>query len=120
MWEKRANPESLGVADGIISLIPSTDGPPRVTYNMGHVAAGTSGRNFLWLHPRRSPYCHIDLRVGNERRAGLVERIGEVDLAMGTVRDDSIMWLKLTLKELEANKDMLRQAIHEAEELSRS
>ena len=39
---------------------------------------------------------------------------------MGTVRDDSIMWLKLTLKELEANKDMLRQAIHEAEELSRS
>jgi hypothetical protein len=80
-WENRANPMSLTVADGIISMIPCTNGTPRITYNRGHIAVGTTGYNFCWLHPRKSVHCHVQVRPGNENRDEVIKQLEEAGIA---------------------------------------
>ncbi|HEX6812724.1 MAG TPA: hypothetical protein VF384_13945, partial [Planctomycetota bacterium] len=68
-WEKRVPRESLEIVDAVLTLVPTKRGEPRVTYNRGHIAVGTTGYNFLWLFPKRSgPYCHVQLKVPSEKR----------------------------------------------------
>ena len=73
-WERRANPASLNLADRMMSLVPTGAGPLHVTYNRGHIAVGTTERNFLWLHPRKGAHLYVHIRVdGTERDAALAD-----------------------------------------------
>src|SRR5262245_29229930 len=61
-WEKRTNTSSMGIVDSLVSLLSGAGRSPRVTYNKTHIAVGSSGRNFLWCHPRKNAaHCHVQL-----------------------------------------------------------
>jgi hypothetical protein len=61
-WEGRASKASLQVMDDLVKMIGKEIAMPRVTYNKGHIALGTAGRNFCWFHPPREAK-HLHLRV---------------------------------------------------------
>jgi hypothetical protein len=74
-WEKRANKKSLSVFDQAIKDLEDMGFKPKITYNKGHIAIGTSRRNFAWFHPKKKEtYCHFDIRVGENN----VEKIKEL------------------------------------------
>lgn len=54
-WERKSNPESMAVLDAIKGLTPTKRGEPKITYNKHHIALGTSGYNFCWMHLRTDP-----------------------------------------------------------------
>lgn len=118
-WEKRANPSSLETADGIISMVPSQKGSPRVTYNRGHIAVGTIGRNFCWLHPRKSLHCHVEIKPGTERRDEALRTLEEAGIAATPYKRDLIKF-KITKKDLELGSSVLRAALELCERRSRA
>lgn len=117
-WENRANPTSLAVADRIVSMVPSQDGVPRVTYNRYHIAVGTSGYNFAWFHPRKAAHCHVELKPGNENRDDTIKRLGEVGIPAAPHGRNSIKF-RLTLTDFEAGDDALRNVLLQCEAFSR-
>jgi hypothetical protein len=119
-WEKQAKATSLAVVDRIVAMVPTTNGPPRVTYNKFHIAVGTTGYNFCWFHPRRSAsHCHVEMRVGNETRDAIVEKLEEAGISAGLSRRNSIK-LKVTTKELDENETIIKEAIVQAERWSQT
>jgi hypothetical protein len=119
-WEKQSKATSLAVVDRIVAMVPTTNGPPRVTYNKFHIALGTTGYNFCWFHPRRSAsHCHVEMRVGNETRDAIVEKLEEAGISAGLSRRNSIK-LKLTTKELDENETIIKEAIVQAERWSQT
>lgn len=117
-WEKRANPASLEAANGIISMLPSQNGSPRVTYNRGHIAVGTVGRNFCWLHPRKSLHCHVELKLATERRDESLRKLEEAGVAATPYKKDLIKF-KITKKDLEISASVLRATLEQCEGWSR-
>lgn len=117
-WEKRATRESLGVVDAFVSLVPTVQGSPRVTYNKGHIALGTSGYNFCWLHPRRaSAHCHLHLKVPADQRAGLLEKLEAAGLDAAS-RGRSSIRLRLSAKEINEHRGLLEELVQVAEGFS--
>lgn len=117
-WEKRATPESLRVVDAFVSLVPDVRGTARVTYNKGHIALGTSGYNFCWLHPRRaSPHCHLHLKVPAEQRPVLLEKL-EADGLDAAIRGRNSIRLRLSMKEVSEIHGPLEDLVRVAEEFS--
>ncbi|MCL2681929.1 MAG: hypothetical protein FWE63_00420 [Bacteroidales bacterium] len=63
-WEKKSNPKSIAIMDEMIKIAQSRYPDARVTYNKHHVALGTSRRNFMWFHPRKTPNnCHFEIKL---------------------------------------------------------
>jgi hypothetical protein len=117
-WEKRATRESLGVVDAFMSLIPTARGAPRVTYNRGHIALGTSGYNFCWLHPRRaSPHCHLHVKVPPDQRPALLESLEATGIDAANRGRTSIR-LRLSAKEINEHRAPLEELMRVAEEFS--
>ena len=117
-WEKRTNPASLGVVDKIISLASQAGPGLRVTYNKHHTALGTSGRNFAWLHPRKSAsHCHMQLLLDGEERVEWVNRLDEVGVSAGARGTN--MKMVISQKELTDNQALIRDLIAKCEEVSR-
>lgn len=117
-WEKRATRESLEVVDSFVSLVPAADGQPRITYNRGHIALGTAGYNFCWLHPRRaSQHCHLHLKVPADQRAALLEKLeaGGIDAAS---RGRNSIRLRLAMKDIGAHLAALKELVQVAESFS--
>lgn len=117
-WEKRANPGSLEAANAIISMLPSQNANPRVTYNRGHIAVGTVGRNFCWLHPRKSLHCHVELKLATERRDDWLRKLEEGGIAATPYKNNSIKF-KITKKDLEIGANVLRDTLAQCERWSR-
>lgn len=117
-WEKRATRESLGVVDAFVSLVPTVQGSPRVTYNKGHIALGTSGYNFCWFHPRRaSAHCHLHLKVPADQRPGLLEKVEAAGLDAAS-RGRSSIRLRLSAKEINEHRGLLEELVQVAEGFS--
>lgn len=118
-WEKNANPASMRVVDKVIALVPKADGPPRVTYNKGHVALGTSGRNFLWFHPRKkAPHCHMNLLLKGDERTEWITRLEEAGIrARPRVNEMSV---SLSEEEIARDERLIRELLYKCDELSRS
>lgn len=117
-WEKRAHPASLEAANGIISMLPSQQGSPRVTYNRGHIAVGTVGRNFCWLHPRKSLHCHVELKLATEARDAELRKLEEAGIA-ATAYKKGLIKFKITKKDLEISGGVLRATLDQCERWSR-
>ena len=60
-WEKKA-PAALVVVDRVVASLRTENIEPRLTYNRGHIALGTTGRNFCWFYARKGDNCYIVLR----------------------------------------------------------
>lgn len=117
-WERRATRESLGVIDAFVSLVPTARGTPRVTYNKGHIALGTSGYNFCWLHPRRaSPHCHLHLKVPADQRPALLEKLEATGLDAAS-RGRSSIRLRLSTNDINEHRGPLEELVRVAEDFS--
>ena len=117
-WESRANPKSIDLLDYMIGIV-KTISTPRITYNRGHIALGTSGRNFLWCHPRKGPRIYFEIRVGEERE-NLATKFDEQGIQCNRDTNPEIIKIVLTMKELEENQELIREVIKLAENHSHS
>jgi len=118
-WESYSNPQALGVVDKMVSLISSPYGAARLTYNKGHIAVGTSGRQFLWFHPKKvAPRCYTQLRLDREVRDEFVERFDQVGVFAGS--RGKYMKLRINQKELDEHEELVRELLKACEEDSRS
>jgi hypothetical protein len=115
-WVARANPKSMAIVDALLEAV-KTISEPRITYNRGHIAVGTTGRNFMWCHPRKSPQVFLVLRVGDERDR-LISMFEEQGIECTKGDRSYILKVKLTTKELEKNKVQFFEAIRTSENLS--
>ena len=118
-WERRANAKSLSIVDSIVSLIPKEKAPPRVTYNKGHIAVGTSGRNFCWFHPRKqASHCHVQFRATKDERDAIIKRLEEFGIEASHHRQHSFSF-QLSTKDLTENVKQLEEIVSQCEVWSR-
>ena len=117
-WEKRSNPASLRIVDRMLSLVPTGSGAARVTHNKYHIAVGTTGQNFLWLHPRKSAsHLHMHLKLDGQARATMLQRLEDAGIYSGP-RGKEIK-LRLSAKELSDHESLVRELVEECERQSR-
>lgn len=68
-WEKKRDPASLSVMDKIVAALKTAGIEERLSYNKGHIALGSTGNNFCWFHPRKTPgYCHVEFKLSPDAR----------------------------------------------------
>lgn len=116
-WDARANANSMKIFDALISAV-KTIAEPRITYNRGHIAIGTSSRNFMWCHPRKKPYLYFELRVGEDREL-ILKRFEDAEVGCNRHRNSEILNItSLTERELDENKELIIEAIRLGEQNS--
>jgi hypothetical protein len=116
-WEKRSSQTSMKLADRMMSLVPTVPGPLRVTYNRGHIAVGTTERNFLWLHPRKGAHLYVHLRVDGPQRDSALANLESADIFSGP-RGKEIK-LRLSGQELTQHEALIRGMVEACEAQSR-
>lgn len=110
-WEARSSPESLGVADCVIDIIAKAGFTPRVTYNKGHIAIGTTGYNFCWLHPRKeAPHCPTHIWIGPTDRDRVLARLREAGIAVAARGPEEIR-ARLTRIDCEQHLPLLSETL---------
>jgi hypothetical protein len=117
-WELRSSTKSIEVMDKFIKLLPEEFGIPRITYNRHHVAMGTKGYNFCWIHLRKGPHIHLNMKVGTEVKDEIIKKLEEKGIECNPKGQNDI-GLRLTDKELEDNKGLLREVLTESEKTSK-
>lgn len=117
-WEAKKKPELLAVVDSIAALAPTKNGEPKITYNRGHIALGTSGYNFCWFYPRKVAWhCAMVVKVSLERRLEIIDSLEEAGLEAVSHGRSGIR-LNLKLSEIEAHRDAIAELLRSAEEWS--
>jgi hypothetical protein len=118
-WEKKSAPASLAMVDKILSTLPAQGIQPRVTYNRYHIAVGTTGRNFCWLRPRKTPgNCHVEFRVTADLRDAVLASLQNVGIDATPWRSENIAF-RITAKSLEEQSNLVIESLKRAEEASR-
>lgn len=118
-WEKRASPGSLAALDRILAFVQKQIGTPRVTYNKNHIAMGTSGLNFCWLHPPKSAgHCHLRVRARADSREEIMKMFSETGLYVRPFQAELITF-KLAVADVEQHEHLLAQAFKICEAQSR-
>ncbi len=118
-WERRSNPDSLRIVDRLLSIIPSASGTPRVTYNKYHIAVGTTGQNFLWLHPRKNAaHVHMHLKLDGPARTTMLQKLEAAGIYSGP-RGGKELKLRLSANELSDHQALVKELVEECERQSR-
>ncbi|MBE0681286.1 MAG: hypothetical protein IH589_05180 [Anaerolineales bacterium] len=115
-WDKRANVKSMKILDILTSAVKAIS-EPRITYNRGHIAIGTTGRNFMWCHPRKNPYLFFELRIGEDREL-IIKKFEGTEVECNQHRNPEIVNISITEKEFDENKDLIIEAIQLGEQNS--
>ena len=108
------------VIDNIASLLRNDGIEPRITYNRHHVALGTTGYNFCWLHPRTAiNHCHIEVRLrgDGERRDEVLTSLVNAGIDASARQADAVTFNTTTtaLEEHSATiTDVLKRAAETA------
>jgi hypothetical protein len=103
-WEGRASKASLQVMDDLVKMIGKEIAMPRVTYNKGHIALGTAGRNFCWFHPpREAKHLHLRVLTDATQRDELVKAFEDTGLYVRPYQRRQIT-LKLLHQDLELHR----------------
>lgn len=115
-WEKKS-PSTLAALDFLITEMKAAGVEPRVTYNRHHIAMGSTGYNFCWFHARKSPRCHVEIRIRSDRDVVSSQlQDGGIDaLSKGS----EYLAFATTLKDLEKHADVILSAVKLAEAESR-
>lgn len=118
-WERRASAASLQALDAVVALVNAEVGQARVTYNKGHVALGTSGRNFCWFHPpREASHCHVRVRTSADSREEQMRAFDDTGLYVRAFQRELIT-LKLAVRDIETHREQLVALLRACEALSR-
>lgn len=115
-WDKKANKISMDIFDAFIEII-KTIAPPKITYNRGHIAIGTSSRNFMWCHPRKNPYIFFELRVGEDREA-ILKKLVEAGVDCDRHRQSDILKISIDESKLQKNKNFIIEIFEMSEKNS--
>jgi hypothetical protein len=117
-WEKKS-PTTLSVADQIVSLLRTAKIEPRLTYNRGHMALGTTGRNFCWFYPRKvTGTCFISMRFTDESRDSILASLQENTIDASPRQTDK-MTFTATTTVIETHADIIKSTLESAEQMSR-
>jgi len=117
-WEKKADPASLSVMDKMVGALRANGMDPKLTYNRSHVAMGTTGYNFCWFHLRKSPYCHLVVRVAPENRDTILAHVQKQGLDAYSKRSKSIKF-DITEKGIADHSDVIIKLLKDAEDVSK-
>lgn len=118
-WEGRASEPSLKALDAVVSLVEKEIAATRITYNKGHVALATGGRNFCWFHPRREAiHCHIRVLVEPSLREEQLRTFEETGLYVRPFQR-RLITLKLSAKDVEKHRGTVLALFRQSEEYSR-
>ncbi|MGD9879430.1 hypothetical protein [Reyranella sp.] len=117
-WERIHPTGVLTVTDKIDSALRSKSIQPSLTYNRNHIALGTTGRNFCWLHPRKSGNAFINLRLSQEARDETLSYLenSKIDASAG---DAEYIKFSISPADLDRHIDAIMTALLRAEEASR-
>lgn len=116
-WERNHPPGVLAVTDKVAGALRASGIEPKLTYNRGHIAAGTVGRNFCWFHPRKSGNAFVTMRLSPETRdetLAALER-GGVD---ASASDAEYLKFSISPTELNDKFDAVMGAVNSAEKTS--
>lgn len=117
-WENRASESALAAVDNLVTLVNSQIGPARVTYNKGHVALGTTGRNFCWFHPpREAGHCHVRVKTQSDLREEQIRSFEETGLYVRPFQR-RLITLKLSPKDIETHEALILGLLKTCEALS--
>lgn len=118
-WEKKRDPASLAVMDKIVAALITAGVEERRAYNKGHIALGSTGNNFCWFYPRKTPgYCHVEFKLSPDTR----------DPALATMQSKGIdasskgaagITFSITNKAIDEHLETIVGELKKAEELSR-
>lgn len=118
-WQSVASSASLGAMDAVVALLPR-EPVPRVKYNRYHIAVSSSGRNFLWFHPRkREPHCPLGIRVAEDAQNEILEQLNQTGAVVETDGSEHLK-LKVTAQLVNAHKGTFTQVLAAVEEQSRA
>lgn len=118
-WLQRASAAAMQALDGVVALVSAELAPAKVKYNKNHVAVGTSGRNFCWLHPPRTTlHCHVRVKTRPELRDAQIGSFDGTGLYVRPFVEDLIT-LKLSEGDIETHEQTILALLRSCEELSR-
>jgi len=118
-WERKTNPASLAIMDKIVSSLLESGLKPRLTYNRHHIAMGTTGYNFCWFHPRKTPgHCHMEFRSAAETRESALVALQNGGVDASPRRAENITF-SLTRDSLEQHLSLVLGTLRTAEHESR-
>jgi len=104
---RKSAPAKLRALDAVVDLVGAEIAPSRVTYNKGHVALGTAGRNLCWLHPSRSAaHCHARLRTSADEREAQIAAFEDTGMYVRAFQRELIE-LKLAVRDMDAHSEQL-------------
>jgi hypothetical protein len=114
-WLK-ANPVFIEISDRILTHIPN----PKVTYNQGHIAARTTGRNFTWFHPRRKANLYWETDVAPETRDKWLEKLEGVGFYPNTRNNETTIGLPISLDDISKHSGIISEMLQDAERYSKT
>ncbi len=113
-WEKRSNPQSLGIVDQCATLIADGSRKPRLTYNKFHIAMGGGRQNFCWFHPRKAQsHLHFHLRTGESSQQVIMEKLQEAGINTAPRRKDQLR-VVITPAEMKQHQALIREVLLKA------
>jgi hypothetical protein len=113
-WEKKSS-ALLGTMDKVVSSLRASGIEPRLTYNRGHIAMGTVGRNFGWFNPRKlTGTANIELRVRNEARDSILSSLQQSQIDATPLRAEYVKF-NITNAVMEKNLAAITKALMLAE-----
>lgn len=88
-WEKKSGYEkALLVSEKLIEIFKKIyKEDTKITYNKSHIAVGTELRNCLWLHPRKSNYTTVDIKILDEKMDLIIDQLNEIGVTPSTHSD---------------------------------
>ncbi len=119
-WEKKVGKTGLQTADELILLVPGEASKKEITYNKSHMAIGTTGVNFLWLHPRKAEgYIHLHLRVNSDGRVDILNQFKKANIDAKFRNNEKELVVKLYSAQIKENKTILEEIFKKCEAWSR-
>jgi hypothetical protein len=113
-WEKKSNPKSIAIMDEMISIAQKEYPNSKITYNKHHVALGTTKRNYMWFHPRKSPYnCHFEIKIGKENIEEVKTTFEELGISYTPRKEDNLA-ISIQGDELKKNYDKIEKIIKQS------
>jgi hypothetical protein len=118
-WEKKRDPVSLAVMDRILAGLKLSGVEQRLSYNKYHIALGSTGNNFCWFHPRKTPgFCHIDFKLSSEIRDAQLAQF-QKDGIDASARGTERITFSISNKTLDDRLGPIVEMLKQAEQLSR-
>lgn len=116
-WEAKSRP-LLAIADAFVTMLPSIESPPKVTYNKNHIALATDGYNFCWLHPRKVAWNGVAVvKVGADLRQDVVDELTEAGLEARLYGKNGIR-MNIKLTDVETHRELIAAVLAKADAFS--